>query len=52
MKMLFTLLFVLLATLSYVSAHGYVSEIAIDGTWYAGNPPNLDTYKGEHRAVY
>ncbi|KAI0809001.1 glycosyl hydrolase family 61-domain-containing protein [Irpex lacteus] len=36
--------FFLLFTLQYVSAHGYVDGIAIDGTWYAGNVPN--NYKG------
>ncbi|KIP01552.1 glycoside hydrolase family 61 protein [Phlebiopsis gigantea 11061_1 CR5-6] len=35
---------VLFAFLPFVAAHGYVSAIAIDGQWYAGNQPN--NYKG------
>ena len=38
-------LLTLFLSLSRVSAHGYVSEIAIDGKWYAGNQPN--NYKGK-----
>jgi hypothetical protein len=30
--------------LPYVSAHGYLKAVAIDGQWYAGNLPN--NYKG------
>lgn len=44
MQFLFVILFSILSVIHYVAAHGYVSEIAIDGTWYAGNLPN--NYKG------
>jgi len=44
MYFLFLTLFSILSAIHYVAAHGYVSEIAIDGTWYAGNLPN--NYKG------
>ena len=37
----------LFAAFSRVLGHGYVNQIAIDGTWYAGNPPTLDVYQGE-----
>lgn len=40
---------VLFAFLPFVAAHGYVSAIAIDGQWYAGNQPN--NYKGELRLL-
>ena len=38
----------LLGLVSVVLGHGYVSGIAIDGTWYAGNVPN--NYKGSHHS--
>ena len=40
----YTSLAFLFAFLPFVAAHGYVSAIAIDGQWYAGNQPN--NYKG------
>ncbi|KAI0344324.1 hypothetical protein BDW22DRAFT_1355695 [Trametopsis cervina] len=44
MQILFFIFFAFLCALQRVAAHGYVSQIAIDGTWYAGNVPN--NYKG------
>ena len=44
-----TLAFVF-AFLPLVAAHGYVSAIGIDGTWYAGNQPN--NYKGEFLSTW
>src|SRR5216684_3138055 len=32
-------IFALLALLSFVAAHGYVSKVVIDGTTYTGNAP-------------
>jgi len=34
------LLFTVLTVTSYVSAHGYISAVAIDGQTFMGNPPN------------
>ena len=45
MQSLFILLAILFTLVPFVSAHGYVKAIAIDGQWYSGNPPN--NYKGE-----
>ncbi|KAJ3551901.1 hypothetical protein NM688_g4443 [Phlebia brevispora] len=47
MQMMFTLLTFIFATLSSVSAHGFVSQIGIDGKWYPGSPPsNYSPSKG------
>ncbi|CAL1702643.1 unnamed protein product [Somion occarium] len=43
MKSFATLLIFVTAALPFVSAHGFVSQVAIDGTLYKGNHPN----KGE-----
>lgn len=40
MKSFLTLFASILALATYVSAHGYVSAVAIDGQLYNGNPPN------------
>jgi hypothetical protein len=41
--LLFTV-FNLFFTLQCVIAHGFVGQMSVDGTWYAGNKPN--NYKG------
>ena len=41
----FAILAALSAALPYVAAHGFVSQVVIDGQTYEGNVPNQ--YKGE-----
>lgn len=40
MKSFTTLIVSVLASLPYVYAHGFVSQVAIDGKVYQGNTPN------------
>ncbi|KAI0697469.1 glycosyl hydrolase family 61-domain-containing protein [Cytidiella melzeri] len=39
-SVIFLAIFFFVSAVKHVAAHGYVGQIAIDGTWYAGNVPN------------
>lgn len=49
--MKFTLVASVLPLVSYVSAHGYLRQIAIDGTVYRGNIPHVTNFSSPIRLV-
>ncbi|KAI0631535.1 glycosyl hydrolase family 61-domain-containing protein [Trametes polyzona] len=51
MKAATTLALSLLAVVPFVSAHGYVSEVTIDGKSYKGNSPNSNSVKSPIRMI-
>ncbi|KAI0665589.1 glycosyl hydrolase family 61-domain-containing protein [Trametes maxima] len=51
MKTAVALAFSVLSTVPYVTAHGYVGQITVDGTAYKGNTPNSNNVKSPIRMI-